>query len=296
MTGAEDVPEAASSEIVSHMHDKEMVMIRMISVFIAPFILLSLFGCVGQNAYQKKIDEASDLTKVLAEARKKNADLSRENEEMRAKLDRLDRSVVELESGKKNLEDLLAKKQDTPAVKIAEQAQEIEKLKGDLASLHREREGKVRDVSTLYESLLERMKDEVAHGRASITELRGIVTVSVPEEVLFDGDSDEVKQGGVPVIRKIAELLARVHDRNVRVETSFVVSGEPGSAGNRRSAWESAAARAVAVAYLLRGHGVDPAVINAGISGGFTAGGGSSAGLVRAMGRRLEISIISKEG
>ncbi|NMC73782.1 MAG: hypothetical protein GYA56_05395 [Geobacteraceae bacterium] len=270
-------------------------MIRLVSLLIYPFFLLSLIGCVAQDVYRKKSDEASDLAKVLAEARKKNADLSRENEEMRAKLDLLDRSVAQLEAGKKSLEELLAKKQDTPAVRIAEQAREIEKLKGDLASLHREREGKVRDVSTLYESLLERMKDEVAHGRAAIGELRGTVTVSVPEEILFHDGSDEVKQVGIPVIRKIAELLASVHDRNVRVETFFVAGGEARSPGNRRLPWESAASRAVTVAALLRGHGVDPAAITALIRGGFPSGGGTVPDGDPPKVRRVEITLIPKE-
>jgi chemotaxis protein MotB len=295
MTGVQGVPVPVSSEIVFHGQDKELAMLRRVSVFVFSFCLLTQFGCVGQNTYQKKIDEASDLTKDLADARKKNADLYHENEEMRAKLDRLDSTIGELEAGKKSLEDLLAKKQDTPTLKIAEQAREIENLKGDLASLRREREGKVRDVSILYEGLLERMKDEIAHGRTSVTELRGAVTVSFPEEVLFDRDSDDVKPGGVTVIRKVAELLANVHDRNVRVETSFVVAGEPETAGKRRTAWESAATRAVVVANLLRGHGVGPEVINAGISGGFKAGGGSGDAIARAKDRRVEITIISKE-
>jgi chemotaxis protein MotB len=270
-------------------------MLRRVPLFISSCCLLSLFGCIGQNTYQKKIEEASDLTRDLAEVRRKNVDLSRENEELRAKIDGLDRKIGELETGKKDIENLLVKKQDAPTLTIAEQGREIERLRGDLANLQREREGKVRDVSVLYESLLERMKDEVAHGRVSISELRGKMTVSLPDEVLFDPGSDEVKPGGVTVIRKIAELLTGVRDREVRVEASFGITGDRESAGKRRPAWESAASRAVATAELFRRLGVEPAAINAGISGGFATDKASGAAPVRAKDRRIGIIIVSKE-
>jgi chemotaxis protein MotB len=270
-------------------------MLRRFPTFIFSVCFLSLFGCVGQNTYQKKVEETSDLTKDLAEVRKKNMDLTRENEKIRAETVELGRKIGELEAGKKDLQDLQAEKQDTPTRKIAEQGREIERLREDLASLQRGREGKVRDVSILYESLLERMKDEVAHGRVSISELRGTVTVTVPEEILFDEGSDQVKPDGVNVVRKVADLLKGARDRDVRIEATFDISSEAETAGNRRLSWEPAAARTVTLAELFRRNGVEPAAINVVVNGGFRTVADSGDAVGRAKTRNVAIIIVSKE-
>jgi len=270
-------------------------MLRSIPVFVLSAFLLFLLGCVGQNTYQKKVEETSDLTRDLAEVRRINMDLTRENERLRAETVELGRKIGELEAGKKDLQDLQAVKQDTPTRKIAEQGREIERLREDLANLQRGMEGKVRDVSILYESLLERMKDDVAHGRVSISELRGTVTVTVPEEILFAEGSDQVKPDGVNVVRKVADLLKGARDRDVRVEATFDIISETETAGKRRLSWEPAAVRTVALADLFRRNGVEPAAINVTVNGGFGNVADSGAALGRAKTRNVAIIIVSKE-
>lgn len=270
-------------------------MVRVFPVFFFCCCIVFLSGCVGQSAYQKKIDETSALTRDLAEVRKRNTDLSRENAQLQVKIDGLGRTVGELEAGKKALEDLLAKRQDTPSLTIAEQGQEIERLRGDLASLYREREEKVRDISSLYENLLSRMKDEVAHGRAVVSELRGTVTISVPEEVFFDAGSNTVTPVGISMLRTIAELAAGVRSPEVRVEIPFVISGERTATGSGRPSWELAAARSVAVADTFRVHGVEPAAISAGISGVFGIERESGSAPLPVKAGRVGIMLVLKE-
>jgi chemotaxis protein MotB len=270
-------------------------MLRKLPVFIFSVCFLSQLGCVGQNTYQKKVEETSDLTRDLAEVRKRNMDLARENEGLRAEAVELGRKIGQLEAGKKDLQELLVTKQDTPTRKIAEQGREIESLREDLANLQRGREGKVRDVSILYESLLERMKDEVAHGRVSISELRGRVTVTVPEEILFAEDTDQVKPDAMNVVRNVADLLKGARDREVRVEAAFDIGIETETAGKHRLPWETAADRIVALAELFRRNGVEPTAINVAVHGGFRniAESGAAAGRERI--RSFGIIIVSKE-
>jgi chemotaxis protein MotB len=270
-------------------------MLRKFPFFIFFVCFLSLLGCVGQNTYQKKVEETSDLTKDLAEVRKRNMDLTRENEGLRAEAVELGRKIGQLEAGKKDLQELQAKNQDTPTIKIAEQGREIERLREDLANLQRGQEGKVRDVSILYESLLDRMKDEVSHGRVSISELRGTVTVTVPEEMLFAADSDQVKPDGMNVVRNVADLLKGARDREVRVEATFDISSETEAAGKHRLPWETAADRTVALAELFRHNGVEPTAINVAVNGGFGRIAGSGAAAGREKIRSFGIIIVSKE-
>jgi chemotaxis protein MotB len=270
-------------------------MLRRVLFIIFSFCIISQFGCVGQSVYQRKLEEASSLTKDLTEVREKNMDLTRENERLRAEAVELGRKIGELEAGKKDFQALLVQKQDAPTQKIAEQGREIERLRGDIANIHRDREGKVRDVSILYESLLERMKDEIALGRVSISELRGTVKVTVPEEILFAPGSDEVAPGGVNVVRKVADLLKGARDRDVRVESAFDISAESEPAGKRSLPWEPYAARTVVLAELLRRNGVEPAAINAVVSGGFGHGSSSGAAADRATSRSFGIIIVLKE-
>lgn len=252
-------------------------------------------GCVGQNVYQKKLDEAANLNTDLADARNRNLDLARENERLRGEISTQLEKIGKLEAGNSELRGLIAMKDESPARKIVAQGREIERLRDDLANLQRGREEKARTVSILYESLLERMKDDVAHGRVSITELRGKVSVTVREDVLFSGKTSEFSHEGENIIRKIASFLKGTSDREARIQTSI----DMGVRGDRASLQcippDSAIVRAVALAGQLGRSGVDPGILSVSASGGFPAGGASLTSSIGGPSRSLEIVILEKE-
>ncbi len=252
-------------------------------------------GCVGQNVYQKKLDEAANLNTDLADARNRNLDLARENERLRGEISTQREKIGKLEAGNSDLRGLIAMKEESPARKIVAQGREIERLKDDLANLQRGREEKARTVSILYENLLERMKDDVAQGRVSIAELRGKVSVTVREDILFSGKTSEFSPEGKNIISKIASFLKGTRDREARIQTSIDMGARRDRASSQCISPGSPLVRAVALAGLLGLLGVDPEILSVSVSGGFPAGGDSLTSSLGDPSRSLGIVILEKE-
>ena len=113
---------------------------------------------------------------------------------------------------------------------------------------------------------LKHIRDKVeafakAHGfsgqlRTSIDE-SGLVVQLLTDEVLFDSGHAVLKERSLPLLAKIAQLLANGGIENpVRVEGN--TDNVPIHSGEFRSNWQLSAARADAVLEYLLGHGVPP--------------------------------------
>lgn len=252
-------------------------------------------GCVGRNVYQKKLDEAANLNTDLTDIRNRNLDLARENERLRGEISTHLEKIGKLEAGNVELRGLIAMKEETPARKIVSQGREIERLKDDLANLQRGREEKARTVSILYENLLERMKDDVAHGRVSIAELRGKVSVTVREDVLFSGKTSEFSHEGESIVRKIASFLKGARDREARIQTSLDMGAKGGKVPSQCIPPDSPIVRAAALAGLLGRSGVDPGILSVSACGGFAPAGDPPTSSSGDPSRSLGIVILEKE-
>jgi chemotaxis protein MotB len=222
-------------------------------------VLLGQFGCVGKSAYQKKVEETSCLTRELTELQLRNTELARETEGILTEQSRLRARVAELEAGNRSLEQMLNAKTEPSYGMVAELEREKARLTDDLARLLSAREGKVRDVSRIYETLLEGMKDEIASGRVTVSELRGRVTIAVRDEALFNGDKDEINPTGIPLLRKIAANLKGVGENEVGIALPFVIpENVPVTAPRNGNPAVLPAARAVAIARFFRQEGIGP--------------------------------------
>jgi chemotaxis protein MotB len=113
------------------------------------------------------------------------------------------------------------------------------------------------------------------------------MTVKMKDKILFSSGSARIGKDGQEALRAIAEVLAGVQDKVVRVEghTDDVPLGRGPFATN----WELSTARALAVVRLLQDAGVDPARLAAAGYGEFQpiASNGTPEG--RSENRRIEI-------
>jgi chemotaxis protein MotB len=258
--------------------------------------LLCLAGCVGQEAFQKKVDEVSALTGNLADARRKNDELSQDNEKLRAEVVQMKGKLEEVEGNKKKLENLLSKRMDGNAQQIAELVREKETLKDDISSLMRSREERVRDVSRTYEMLLETMKDHIASGRISVTELRGTVTVSFADGVLFDGTGDDMKPAASTMLKTLAEVLNRAGgEREIRIEAPFLITGKRDGSGKGPYPWDGPAARSVTVAGFLRQQGIVADALSVAVTGDFNRTVNNGLGASKGNAERMLLTISPRE-
>jgi chemotaxis protein MotB len=267
-------------------------------------------GCVSMGKYDLKEKEACEISKTYQEMRQKYADLTRENTDLKAQIEKLNGNVAGLTKERDNLtadnrklEDLLKAKTDELTRNITELRQksadlenENARFKGDIANLQKARVEEVQKTSKTYEEMLEKMKNEISQGQVTISELKGKLTVNMVDAILFDSGKAEVKPAGLAVLQKVIDILKTVKDKSIRIEghtDNVQISG----ALTRKypTNWELSAARAVNVTRYLQQQGIDPGVLSAVAYGEFHPVAGNDSEEGKARNRRIEIILVPKE-
>lgn len=245
-------------------------MVKRIVAFFCFFPLLGMVGCVGQSAYEKKVEEATSISKDLAEAQHRNTALVRENEGLRADISGLRAKVDELETAEKRLEQTMASGEQTPYQFVAELEREKGRLREELAKIQRTQDERVRTSSRIYESFLEIMKDEIAQGELRISELRGTIRLELLEEALFDGTKTDISPQGISLLRKVAALLKDRKDIDVSVESGYeITSLGLDTPARQLTSWRGPVLRTISIARLILQNGVSSENLKANTRGEF---------------------------
>lgn len=280
-------------------------MIKRLLVYVAGgLFLLSASGClVAESTYLKKVEEADGLSKELAELQQTHKKLSLENAALKTKFNRLTEDAAVIASEKKQLEGLLKAKSDTLSKNISELRQQVaemrvenSKLSNEISELQKAKEEKVKEVSGTYEQLLANMKNEIAQGQVTISELKGKLTVNMEAAILFDSGRADVKPEGLDILNKMVETLKKVGDKAIRIEGhTDVIQITGGLTRIFPTNWELSAARAINVTKFLQQQGIDPRNLSATAFAEHkpVADNGSKEG--RAKNRRIEITLVAKD-
>jgi len=219
---------------------------------------------VAESTYTKKVEETDSLNRQIGALEQVNKDLKGENEGLKTKVDDL-------------------------AQQVAEQKQRV-------ADLEMIKEQKVQEVSSEYNSMIDKMKAEIAQGQVTITELKGKLTVNMVEAVLFDSGKAEVKKEGLVILQKVIDVLKDAKDKVIRVEghtDNVPIAGA--LARVYPTNWELSAARAVNVTRFLQAQGIDPDNLSAVAYGEFKPVADNETKEGRAKNRRIEIALIPKD-
>jgi chemotaxis protein MotB len=271
-------------------------MVKRLAVFFCCVLVLALSGCVSQGIYDKKVEELTGLSRDLVEMQRRNTDLVRENEGLLADIAGLRAKLDELEAARKSLEQTVLTGSGTHYQLVAELEREKGRLREDLAKLLRVQDERVRSASRTYESFLERMKDEIAAGQVRITELRGTVTLAILDKALFDGAKDDLSAPGTLLLRKVAEMLKDVMDRDISVEAFYSIPDKSSDISSRPSTpWSVPILRSLAVARFFRQGGINSAVLSSVTSGEFDLVADSSITAGRGKLQSIYVSIAEKE-
>jgi chemotaxis protein MotB len=283
---------------------------RTLGLLVLLWSALAIGGCVSMGKYELKEKEASDLTGKLQELQQKYADLSRENAELKARVQKLsgDLSTANgererlIESGKLLAESLksTADEKNRKIAELSQRVNDLEKdnatLKEQIAGLRKAKEEEVQKTSKTYEEMLEKMKNEISKGQVTISELKGKLTVNMLNAILFDSGKAEVKPQGVAVLQKVVDILKNVTDKAIRIEghtDNVVIAGE--LTRKYPTNWELSAARAINVARYLQQQGIDPTLLSAVAYGEYKPVASNDTEEGRAKNRRIEIILVPKD-
>jgi chemotaxis protein MotB len=289
-----------------------MDMRRVFIVFLlASALLAGLSGCVSSREYKARLSEIegykSDLSALQAEREALAADkegLEKEAASLRARNKSLE------ESGER-LAGLLRKKegeltQEAVALDLRIKGLEGElsacqgrvgELNGRLAAMAEEKEAAVAELKGTYDDLVSELKGEIKEGEIAIIRLKNRLSVSMVDRVLFDSGSARVKADGKKVLDRVAAILGKVADRQIRVEGH--TDNVPIGARLKDvfpSNWELSAARATnVVRYLQESGGIDPGSLVAAGYSEYRPVASNESPEGRARNRRIEIVLIPEE-
>jgi chemotaxis protein MotB len=140
----------------------------------------------------------------------------------------------------------------------------MDELSQEKAQAIAEMEKSIAELKKTHDSMVGAMQEEIQKGEITITQLKDKLTLSMVEAILFDSGSAKVKKNGEKVLDRVAEVLKKVTDKQIRIEgyTDNVPIG--GALAEKfPTNWELSTARATNVVRYLQRDGIDPQLLGA---------------------------------
>lgn len=257
---------------------KNLMMTTALLLAAAPVFAM---GRVPKKVYDAKVAEL--------EALKKECSLQQAASEGR--IAELNARIAELDAKSQQLLTDMQSSKDESQKKLAEIMVQKEQLEKEKAM-------EIDKLKSTYDNLVGDMQKEIEQGSIQITRLQDKLSVTLVDKIVFNSGESEVNEQGKGVLKKVANVLQKVQNKQIRIEghTDNVPIG--GALKEKYpSNWELSTARATAVArYLQDSGGINPQVLIAAGYGEFrpVADNGSLEG--RSKNRRIEIALIPLEG
>jgi chemotaxis protein MotB len=280
-------------------------------------LVFALTGCVWKSEYNARLTDIDNLKKNVSTLDDQLKKSETDKAALQDQLTRLQKEYADLQARNKvisddntNLDNLLkAKKGELSAQIAAMRAQiaekemalnakndEIAALKQEKELAVQEKEKSIAEMKKTYNSLVGEMNEEIKKGEITITQLKDKLSVNMVEKILFDSGSAEIKKDGKKVIDRVAEILLKVTDKQIRVEgytDNVPISSR--LASKFPTNWELSTARATTVARYLQDKGIDPKLLSAAGYSEYRPVATNDSDEGRARNRRIEISLIPKE-
>jgi len=111
-------------------------------------------------------------------------------------------------------------------------------------------------ATALYEKLVGQLSTEVESQQITIKQMQSGVNLNLPEGILFDSGSANVKKTGEAVLQKVARQLSEISYQTIVGGFTDNVPISKRLAQQFPSNWDLAASRATNVARMLEGSGV----------------------------------------
>jgi chemotaxis protein MotB len=238
--------------------------------------------------------EKANLEAELSKTKKQRDELSKDNENLKKQIDttksELLKDVSDYRVKIKGLEGELRSKN----MEITELKTEIDGLSHEKSKAVQEKDKAIAQLTKTYDNLVLEMKEEIKKGEIEVTQLRDKLSLSMVEKILFDSGSADIKKEGKKVIDRVAEILKKVSDKQIRIEGH--TDNKPiGVRIMKKFAtnWELSAARAInVVRHLQEKGGIDAKFLSAAGYADTKPIASNDTDEGRAKNRRIEIVLI----
>jgi chemotaxis protein MotB len=237
-------------------------------------------GCVSSKEYKARVGEIDNMKQNVSQLQTRVSALEQENSALKTQLKTTQDDRMALQAGLKTAQDekvALETRLRTAEEGKATLQQENAILRGQIAEIARQRdiamaekEKAISGLKSTYDNLVKELNKEIKTGQIVITQLKGKLSLTMVEKVLFDSGSADIKKDGKKVLDRVGEILKQVTDKQINIEGhTDNVPISPRLQQKFPTNWELSTARATTVVrYLQEKAGLDPRLLNA---GGFAA-------------------------
>lgn len=210
------------------------------------------------------LSKSAQIAALKTETNKQKTDMTALEEKLKKQEAEKTAGDAKLSAGEIQIKQLNNELQ-SKTVAIADLKKEIKDISTDKAKAIEEKEKAVAELKKTYDNLVSELNVEIKKGEIAVTQLRDKLTLQMVEKILFDSGSADIKGSGKKVLDRVADVLQRVKDKQIRIEgyTDNVPIG-PKIAKKFPTNWELSTARATnVVRHLREKSGIDTKLLSA---------------------------------
>lgn len=254
-----------------------------------------LSGCASKKAYVQLQNDYSELQKEYQSTREGLIECNSKTQSMQYLLEKSGNENKELKSAYTSLKESLDKSLAQSAqgsVNIAKLVDEINASNKYIKQLV-DAKSKSDSLNMVLTNNLTRSLSREELKDVDVKVLKGVVYVSLADNMLFKSGSYEISDRAMETLSKIAKIIKDYSDYDVLVEGN--TDNVPISKTNIRNNWDLSALRASSVVQCLQNKfGVNPSRLTAGGRGEFNPIADNDTEVGKARNRRTEIIITPK--
>lgn len=252
-------------------------------------------GCVSNKKYAELQTRYDQLNDTYTSTREDLINCNADSRSLQSRLDNATAANEELKKGMAELKYTLDKSMETNAqgsVNIAKLVDEINASNKYIKQLV-DAKSKSDSLNIALTNKLTRSLNTEELKEVDVKVLKGVVYISLADNMLFKSGSYEVNSRAMETLSKIAKILKDYKDYDVLVEGN--TDNVPISKTNIRNNWDLSALRASSVVQVLQNDfGINPKRLTAGGRGEFNAISDNDTELGKQRNRRTEIIITPK--
>lgn len=284
------------ADVFNVIIEKSVFIMKLRSLFIAvALVSLMSTGCVSKKSFTTLRDENAALQKeynasqmALAEAKANNKSLETLLAEARQRTDELKKGYAEMQN---SLNQSLATNSQG-SVNISKLVDEINASNQYIKQLVSAK-SKSDSLNMVLTNNLTRSLSTDELKEVDVKVLKGVVYISLADNMLFKSGSYEINSRAMQTLSKIAKIIKDYKDYDVLVEGN--TDTVPISRTNIRNNWDLSALRASSVVQVLQDKfGVNPSRLSAAGRGEYNPIADNDSALGRQRNRRTEIIITPK--
>lgn len=284
------------ADVFNVIIEKSVFIMKSRSLFIAvALVSLMSTGCVSKKSFTTLRDENAALQKeynasqmALAEAKANNKSLETLLAEARQRTDELKKGYAEMQN---SLNQSLATNSQG-SVNISKLVDEINASNQYIKQLVSAK-SKSDSLNMVLTNNLTRSLSTDELKEVDVKVLKGVVYISLADNMLFKSGSYEINSRAMQTLSKIAKIIKDYKDYDVLVEGN--TDTVPISRTNIRNNWDLSALRASSVVQVLQDKfGVNPSRLSAAGRGEYNPIADNDSALGRQRNRRTEIIITPK--